>query len=56
MSLEDELTVGGPTVESMFIVDGGVNAELPSGSGGPVLAGPKAIFVAGQSLPMLRLS
>jgi hypothetical protein len=34
--------------ESMFILDGGPNAGLPSGSGGPVLAGPEAIFVAGR--------
>ena len=34
--------------ESMFILDGGVDAQLPAGSGGPVLAGPEAIFVAGR--------
>jgi hypothetical protein len=34
--------------ESMFIFDGGLDAELPAGSGGPVVAGPKAIFVAGR--------
>lgn len=34
--------------ETMFILDGGDGAELPSGSGGPVLAGPEAIFVAGR--------
>ena len=34
--------------ETMFILDGGVGAELPSGSGAPVLAGPEAIFVAGR--------
>ena len=32
----------------MFILDGGLDAELPSGSGGPILAGPEAIFVAGR--------
>ena len=32
----------------MFILDGAVDAQLPSGSGGPVLAGPEAIFVAGR--------
>lgn len=34
--------------ESMIVVDGGPDAELPPGSGGPVLAGPEAIFVAGR--------
>jgi hypothetical protein len=34
--------------ESMFILDGGLDAELPAGSGGPILAGPEAIFVAGR--------
>jgi len=34
--------------ESMVIVDGGEHAELPGGSGGPVLAGDEAIFVAGR--------
>jgi hypothetical protein len=34
--------------ESMFIIDGGVEARLPEGSGGPVLAGPEAIFIAGR--------
>jgi hypothetical protein len=34
--------------ESMLIVDGGPDSELPRGSGGPVLAGPEAIFVAGR--------
>lgn len=34
--------------ESMFVLDGGPEAELPSGSGGPILAGPEAIFVAGR--------
>jgi hypothetical protein len=32
----------------MFILDGGVDAELPGGSKGPVIAGPEAIFVAGR--------
>jgi hypothetical protein len=34
--------------ESMFILDGGPAAQLPRGSGGPVLAGPEAVFVAGR--------
>lgn len=34
--------------QSMFILDGGPEADLPPGSGGPVLAGPEAIFVAGR--------
>jgi hypothetical protein len=34
--------------ESMFIVDGGPEASLPPGSGGPILAGPEAIFIAGR--------
>lgn len=34
--------------ESMFVLDGGPDAELPAGSGGPILAGPEAIFVAGR--------
>ena len=37
--------------ESIFILDGGADAELPAGSGGPVLAGPQAIFVAGRVAP-----
>ena len=32
----------------MFILDGGPDSELPTGSGGPVLAGRGAIFVAGR--------
>lgn len=32
----------------MFVLDGGHEAELPLGSGGPVLAGPEAIFIAGR--------
>ena len=32
----------------MFILDGGLDSQLPSGSGGPVLAGPEAIYVAGR--------
>ena len=31
--------------ESILILDGGPDAELPPGSGGPILAGPEAIFV-----------
>lgn len=34
--------------QSMFIVDGGPDAELPPGTRVPVLAGPEAIFVAGR--------
>lgn len=34
--------------EGMFVFDGGPDAQLPIGSGGPVLAGPEAIFVAGR--------
>lgn len=34
--------------ESMFVLDGGDEAHLPDGSGGPVLAGPEAVFVAGR--------
>jgi hypothetical protein len=34
--------------ESMFVLDGGPDALLPDGSGGPVLAGDEAIFVAGR--------
>lgn len=34
--------------ESMVVLDGGLDAELPEGSGGPVLAGPEAVFVAGR--------
>lgn len=34
--------------ESMMILDGGAGAELPDGKGGPVLAGPEAIFIAGR--------
>jgi hypothetical protein len=34
--------------ESMFILDGGLDADLPAGSGGPVLAGPEAIFIGGR--------
>lgn len=33
---------------SMFVLDGGPNAALPEGSGGPILAGREAIFVAGR--------
>jgi hypothetical protein len=32
----------------MFVLDGGLDAELPDASDGPVLAGPEAIFVAGR--------
>lgn len=32
----------------MFVLDGGEEATLPDGSGGPVLAGPEAVFVAGR--------
>jgi hypothetical protein len=32
----------------MFILDGGREAGLPSGSAGPILAGPEAIFIAGR--------
>lgn len=32
----------------MFILDGGADAELPSGPAAPVLAGPEAVFVAGR--------
>lgn len=34
--------------ESMFVLDGGLDAELPTGSGGPVLAGPEAVFIAAE--------
>lgn len=34
--------------ESLFIVDGGRDAELPQGSIEPVLAGPEAIVMAGR--------
>jgi hypothetical protein len=34
--------------ETMFILDGGADAALPSGSSAPVLAGPEAVFVAGR--------
>ena len=34
--------------ESMFILDGGLDAELPAGAGGPILAGPEAIFIGGR--------
>lgn len=34
--------------ESMFVLDGGPDAALPDGSGGPILAGPEALFVAGR--------
>lgn len=34
--------------ESMFIVDGGSGAALPAGAGGPILAGPEAVFIAGR--------
>lgn len=33
---------------SMFVLDGGPNALLPSGSGGSILAGGEAVFVAGR--------
>lgn len=32
----------------MVILDGGPDALLPDGSGGPVLAGDEAIFIAGR--------
>ena len=32
----------------MIVLDGGPDAKVPSGSGGPILAGPEAIFVAGR--------
>jgi hypothetical protein len=31
--------------ESMLILDGGLLSDLPEGSGGPLLAGPEAIFI-----------
>jgi len=34
--------------ESMVILDGGAGAALPDGKGGPVLAGPEAVFIAGR--------
>jgi hypothetical protein len=34
--------------ETMFVLDGGADAELPSGSGAPIVACPEAIFVAGR--------
>ena len=34
--------------ESMMILDGGEGSALPDGKGGPVLAGPEAIFIAGR--------
>jgi hypothetical protein len=34
--------------ETIFILDGGADAELPSGAGAVVVAGPEAIFVAGR--------
>jgi hypothetical protein len=34
--------------ETMFVLDGGPDAHLPQESGGPVVAGPQAIFVAGR--------
>lgn len=33
---------------SMLILDGGPDAALPVGSGGPILAGTEAIFIAGR--------
>jgi len=32
----------------MLILSGSIEATLPDGSGGPVLAGPEAIFIAGR--------
>lgn len=34
--------------ESMVILDGGRDAELPDGSGGPILPGPEAVFIGGR--------
>lgn len=31
--------------ESMLILDGGPMSDLPEGSGGPIVAGPEAIFI-----------